>query len=338
MTLDTHIKSLITLGEKMSNFNDPILSGIIEQAYVHNNWFEQAEVKHCLSAWSKQLSAKNLIEWTSRYNFVKTENVNSIGLILAGNIPLVGLHDLISVIITNNKALVKLSSKDSILMKYVIETLYQIDEDYKHRIEIIERIQNPDAIIATGSNNSSRYFETYFGKYPNIIRKNRNSIALLDGKETKVQLEGLASDVFRYYGLGCRNITKVYVPKNYNLETIFKAFESFEHVMGNNKYKNNYDYNCTLLLMNKVPFLTNNFIMLKEDETLHAPTATVHIERYSDNKDLQKKVNALDTKKIQCISSDNIDIKDAINLGQCQQPNLWDYADNIDTIDFLLAL
>jgi hypothetical protein len=338
MNLDQHIQSLIKLGQQIVQFDDSDLSNIIHQAYVQNNWFDQDEMKHCLTAWSNELTEENLIEWTNRYDFSKKADPKNVGLILAGNIPLVGLHDIICVLLSGNKALVKLSSKDTFMMKYIILSLYQIDEAYKERIEIVERLTDHDAIIATGSNNSSRYFEHYFGNYPNIIRKNRTSIALLDGKESKLQLEALGNDIFRYFGLGCRNISKIYVPQDYKLDPIFEALASFEPIMHNNKYKNNYDYNCTLLLMNQVKFLSNDFLMLKEDNSFHAPTGTVHIERYADEADLKVKIDSIDLGTIQCISSDHIDVPNQIQLGQCQHPQLWDYADNIDTMEFLLGL
>jgi hypothetical protein len=338
MNLDQHIQSLIKLGQQIVQFDDSDLSNIIHQAYVQNNWFDQDEMKHCLTAWSNELTEENLIEWTNRYDFSKKADPKNVGLILAGNIPLVGLHDIICVLLSGNKALVKLSSKDTFMMKYIIFSLYQIDEAYKERIEIVERLTDHDAIIATGSNNSSRYFEHYFGNYPNIIRKNRTSIALLDGKESKLQLEALGNDIFRYFGLGCRNISKIYVPQDYKLDPIFEALASFEPIMHNNKYKNNYDYNCTLLLMNQVKFLSNDFLMLKEDNSFHAPTGTVHIERYADEADLKVKIDSIDLGTIQCISSDHIDVPNQIQLGQCQHPQLWDYADNIDTMEFLLGL
>ena len=338
MNLDQHIQSLIKLGQQIVQFDDSDLSNIIHQAYVQNNWFDQDEMKHCLTAWSNELTEENLIEWTNRYDFSKKADPKNVGLILAGNIPLVGLHDIICVLLSGNKALVKLSSKDTFMMKYIIFSLYKIDEAYKERIEIVERLTDHDAIIATGSNNSSRYFEHYFGNYPNIIRKNRTSIALLDGKESKLQLEALGNDIFRYFGLGCRNISKIYVPQDYKLDPIFEALASFEPIMHNNKYKNNYDYNCTLLLMNQVKFLSNDFLMLKEDNSFHAPTGTVHIERYADEADLKVKIDSIDLGTIQCISSDHIDVPNQIRLGQCQHPQLWDYADNIDTMEFLLGL
>jgi hypothetical protein len=338
MNLDQHIQSLIKLGQQIVQFDDSDLSNIIHQAYVQNNWFDQDEMKHCLTAWSNELTEENLIEWTNRYDFSKKADPKNVGLILAGNIPLVGLHDIICVLLSGNKALVKLSSKDTFMMKYIIFSLYKIDEAYKERIEIVERLTDHDAIIATGSNNSSRYFEHYFGNYPNIIRKNRTSIALLDGKESKLQLEALGNDIFRYFGLGCRNISKIYVPQDYKLDPIFEALASFEPIMHNNKYKNNYDYNCTLLLMNQVKFLSNDFLMLKEDNSFHAPTGTVHIERYADEADLKVKIDSIDLGTIQCISSDHIDVPNHIQLGQCQHPQLWDYADNIDTMEFLLGL
>lgn len=338
MNLDQHIQSLIKLGQQIVQFDDSDLSNIIHQAYVQNNWFDQDEMKHCLTAWSNELTEENLIEWTNRYDFSKKADPKNVGLILAGNIPLVGLHDIICVLLSGNKALVKLSSKDTFMMKYIIFSLYKIDEAYKERIEIVERLTDHDAIIATGSNNSSRYFEHYFGNYPNIIRKNRTSIALLDGKESKAQLEALGNDIFRYFGLGCRNISKIYVPQDYKLDPIFEALASFEPIMHNNKYKNNYDYNCTLLLMNQVKFLSNDFLMLKEDNSFHAPTGTVHIERYADEADLKVKIDSIDLGTIQCISSDHIDVPNHIQLGQCQHPQLWDYADNIDTMEFLLGL
>jgi hypothetical protein len=259
-----------------------------------------------------------------------------VGLILAGNIPMVGFHDVLCVLITGNVALIKASSQDARLIKYVLEMLIEIESSFKDQYYFVERLENFEAIIATGSNNTSRYFEYYFGKVPHIIRKNRNSVALLTGNETKEQLSELGHDIFDYYGLGCRNVSKLMVPKGYNFNFFFESIETYQPIINHHKYNNNYDYNKSIYLVNSDKHFDNGFLLLKEDERLASPLAVLFYEYY-DNLDSAQKLLEEQSDKIQCIvSTAPLQVQNqVVDFGKSQQPDLWDYADNIDTIEFL---
>jgi hypothetical protein len=262
-----------------------------------------------------------------------------IGLILAGNIPLVGFHDVLCVLITGNHALIKASTQDARLIKYVLNRLVKIDAAFKEQYTFVERLENFDAIIATGSNNTSRYFEYYFSKVPNIIRKNRNSVAVLTGNETTEQLHNLGHDIFDYYGLGCRNVSKLLVPKDYDFVPFFEAIESYQPTINHHKYNNNYDYNKSIYLVNRDKHLDNGFLLVKEDERMVSPLAVVFQEPYEDIRAVEALLSR-ESEKIQCIVSTvplNVS-NQVVDFGQSQQPALWDYADGIDTMDFLTKL
>jgi hypothetical protein len=256
---------------------------------------------------------------------------------MAGNIPLVGFHDFLSILISGHHVLVKQSSNDKHLLPFLAKYLEHVEPEFKNRIQFTEsKLEHFDAVIATGSDNTSRYFEYYFKDKPSIIRKNRNSIAVLTGNESEDQLKALSDDVFRYYGLGCRNVSKLYVPKNYDFDAFFKAMYSWHPIIHENKYANNYDYNKAVYLMSEFKMLENGFLMLKEDENFSSPIATLFYEHYESLDELK---NTLKRKKdqIQCVVSDGF-IEDEVKFGQTQLPNLWDYADGVDTITFSLTM
>ncbi|CDF79157.1 acyl-CoA reductase [Formosa agariphila KMM 3901] len=256
---------------------------------------------------------------------------------MAGNIPLVGFHDFISVLMSGHDVVVKQSSNDKHLLPYLAKYLEYVEPEFKSKINFVEgTLENFDAVIATGSDNTARYFEYYFKDKPSIIRKNRNSVAVLTGTETPEELEGLADDIFRYYGLGCRNVSKLYVPENYDFQGFFHAMYKWNHVINDHKYANNYDYNKAVYLMSEFEMLENGFLMIKEDKSFSSPIATVFYEYYNDVNELKTE---LISKKsdIQCIvSKDFIDYE--IVFGNTQSPDLWDYADNVDTMGFLLKI
>ncbi len=230
-----------------------------------------------------------------------------------------------------------MSSNDKILLPFVAEILKNIDSSFNDRIHFTEgKLENFDAVIATGSNNTATYFEYYFGKYPNIIRKNRNSVAVLTGNESKNELELLANDIFRYFGLGCRNISKLFIPKDYNFDLFFKAMYSWKDIINNHKYINNYDYNKAVYLMSNVDLLDNEFMLLKEDSGYSSPISVVFYEYY-DNKEVLEKKLISDNEKIQAIVS-TFGLKDEIPFGKAQTPSLWEYADGVDTLKFLNQL
>jgi hypothetical protein len=308
----------------------------LRKAEAENGWFTQENIRFALQSWKEALSEENLNEWVSNYNMEET-HPKTVAVIMAGNIPLVGFHDFLSVLITGNKVLAKLSSNDKTLLPFLAHQLIAIEPGFKDYIEFTEgRLENFDAVIATGSNNTSRYFDYYFGKYPNIIRKNRNSVAVLTGNETKTELTGLADDIFRYFGLGCRNVSKLYVPENYDFEKFFDAMFTWKEIIHNHKYINNYDYNKAVYLMDSFPLLDNEFMILKEDTGFSSPISVVFYELYGSMEQVEK-ILSEEAENIQCVVS-KAGLPDEIFFGETQTPKLWDYADGVDTVNFLLKL
>ncbi|WP_400073394.1 acyl-CoA reductase [Zobellia russellii] len=299
-----------------------------------NGWFTRENVIHALESWGQLLTEEKLSDWLKPYDLDKNKP-KKVALIMAGNIPLVGFHDFMSVLITGNKVLAKLSSNDNALILFIKDYLISIEPLLKDTIEISDgKMEGFDAVIATGSNNTSRYFEHYFSKVPNIIRKNRNSIAVLTGRESKEQINALGEDIFRYYGLGCRSVSKVFVPENYDFATLFEAVYSYHPIIEHVKYANNYDYNKAVYLMSEFKILDNGFLILKEDKSYSSPIASLFYERYDSLDNLKERLSQ-DTNELQCIVGEGI-IDSEIAFGNTQQPSLTDYADNVDTVDFLL--
>lgn len=353
MIINNKIQSFIELGHFLRQFNldndkkDPnVLHNdeffdafvtLIHRAQSLNGWFTPEQVYFAIQSWADALSEKNITTWLANYELNSQKNSKTVALVLAGNIPLVGFHDFLSVLVTGHKALIKLSSNDQNLLPFLASYLIKINPDLNNYIEFTQtKLENFDAVIATGSNNTARYFDYYFSKVPNIIRKNRNSVAILDGTETKEDLIALGEDIFRYYGLGCRNVSKLFVPQNYDFKLFFEAMYEYKDVIYYEKYANNYDYNKAVFLMSMFNILDNEFMTLKEDEGYSSPISSVFYEYYS-NLDAVLGRLFTDNEKIQCIVSKNIQ-KNHISFGKTQKPNLWDYADNADTIEFLLKI
>ena len=317
--------------------NDLFFDGFkhqIKLANEHNGWFTKKNIVFALDKWSNLLTESNINQWIIKYNF-NIEKPKTVAIIMAGNIPLVGFHDFLSVLLSGHNVLIKQSSNDKHLLPYLAKYLEVIEPRLKGRITFTEgELKDFDAVIATGSDNTARYFEYYFKNKPSIIRKNRNSVAILTGNETNEQLEGLADDIFRYYGLGCRNVSKIFVPKNYNFDAFFNAVYKWHPVINEAKYANNYDYNKAVYLMSEFDMLENGFLMIKEDKSYSSPIATLFYEYYSDINDIKEKIKT-DAEKIQCVVSNGV-LDNEIKFGCTQNPQLWDYADNIDTVEFLL--
>ncbi|WP_136666696.1 acyl-CoA reductase [Flavobacterium sp. H122] len=306
---------------------------LIELSQSHNGWFTPEQIYFSINSWAEALTEDNLNKWLSAYTFNEKEP-KIIGLILAGNIPLVGFHDFLSVLISGNKVLAKLSSNDQKLLPFLAKYIISIEPKLVERITFSEgKLEDFDAVIATGSNNTARYFEYYFREKPSIIRKNRNSVAVLNGNETQVELESLGEDIFRYYGLGCRNVSKLFVPKEYDFKLFFESIFPYGDIIHYEKYANNYDYNKAVFLMSLFKLLDNGFLTLKEDSSYASPISSVFYEYYDDLNLVKDKLKE-DSELIQCIVSNNL-IENSIAFGQTQKPNLWDYADNVDTIQFL---
>lgn len=319
--------------------NELFYDGMLHQlklAEERNGWFTRENSCFALQSWSKALLAENMEKWLSAYDF---DNVapKTVAIIMAGNIPLVGFHDFLSVLISGHNVIVKQSSKDKQLLPYLAKYLEYVEPKFKGSIAFTEgKLDTHDAIIATGSDNTARYFEYYFKNKPNIIRKNRNSVAVLTGAETNEQLQLLGEDIFRYFGLGCRNVSKLFVPKGYDFNRLFQAVYDWHKLTDIQKYANNYDYNKAVYLMSEFKFLDNGFFMLKEDESYGSPIATCFFEYYEDASTLKAKLQN-DADKIQCIVADGFS-ENEIAFGQTQHPQLWDYADGVDTVSFLLKI
>ena len=317
-------------------YNDLFFNSFIDLIALsqsHNNWFTPDNVHFSISSWSEALTENNINQWLSAYSFTEKEPKN-VGLILAGNIPLVGFHDFLSVLISGNNVLVKTSSKDDYLIKFLTKYLIALDNRFNEKITFVEgKLENFDAVIATGSNNTARYFEYYFKNKPSIIRKSRNSVAVLTGNETPEEMTLLSEDVFRYFGLGCRNVSKIFVPKNYNFDAFFNGMYAQKDVIYYEKYANNYDYNKAVFLMSNFQLLDNEFLTIKEDISHASPISSVFYEYYEDINEIKTRINK-DSDIIQCVVSNGV-IDNSVYFGKTQKPNLWDYADNVDTLDFL---
>ncbi|MEH6680097.1 MAG: acyl-CoA reductase [Sediminicola sp.] len=299
-----------------------------------NGWFTKENVLFSMENWSESLTAEKLGSWLSPYH-IRPDH-KKVLLVMAGNIPLVGFHDFLATVLTGNTALVKLSSNDNVLMPFVIKYLAAVAPILSDRMVVTDGlIKDYDVVIATGSNNTARYFERYFGNRPNIIRKNRNSVAVLTGGENREQLHALGEDIFRYYGLGCRSVSKLFVPTGYNFDPFFGAILPYSDIMDLPKYANNYDYNKAVYLMSEFSFLDNGFLMLKEDKSYSSPIATMFYETY-DSLDGLSDILQRDSDKLQCVVGNNA-VGGEIDFGKTQHPSLKDYADGMDTVEFLLT-
>ena len=333
LTAEKLIIALKKLGQFTAN-PDPDFKNLILSAPNSNAWFTVEEVEKALKALHQMLNDQDIETWFKSIKIA--EQPKKVGLILAGNIPMVGFHDVIAVLATGNIALIKLSSSDDKLLPALLKRLVEIEPLLAPHIIYIERLKDFDAVIATGSNNTSRYFEYYFGKVPNIIRKNRNSVAVLTGEESKEEIAMLGHDIFDYFGLGCRNVSKLFLPENYDIKNFYEPIESFQNIINHFKYNNNYDYNKSIYLVNAATHFDNGFLLLKEDENMVSPLAVLFYERYKNLEEVQERL-AKEEENIQCVVS-KADLKlntKVLAPGQSQAPKLWDYADNVDTIAFL---
>ncbi|MEE9373585.1 MAG: acyl-CoA reductase [Saprospiraceae bacterium] len=338
MTLDERIALLEILGDRLRDFSNPMVDMAITKAYHENQWFVPENTKKALTAIGDEfLGKEKLQQWLSQYDLSKIVS-KKVGLVLAGNIPLVGFHDLLCTFISGHHAVIKSSSKDQALVNLVLHLMIDIKAEVADNITTTERLTDFDAVIATGSNNTAQHFDYYFRKYPKIIRKNRVSVAVLNGDESKDTLQKLGDDVFSYYGLGCRNVSKIFIPKGYKLDQLFEAFNKYQDIIHHNKYNNNYSYNEAIWLMGQDNFLTNGFIILKEEKSLYSRISSLYYEYYQDTKSLLKLLE-IEKGNIQCVSTEmKLSGIDAIGIGQGQCPTLSDYADNVDTMDFLRML
>lgn len=346
LKFEDRLNSWKNLGDRLKKFADSgdeypdqwseEMARIVNRAVHHNGWFEKEQVMHAISAWANALSEKSLSLWMSRYpeTAFHPESPRSVGIVMAGNVPLVGLHDLLCVSLSGHRAMIKLSSDDNQIIPHLLKGLGEAADS----IQVVERLNGMEAVIATGSDNTARYFEHYFGKYPHIIRKNRKSIAVLDGSEDEATIQKLGEDVFRYFGLGCRSVSKLYLPGDFDLDRLFGAWLPFQDVVLNTKYAHNYDYHRAILLLDRKEFLENGFVVLRQHSSLSTPVSIVHYERYDSMEELKRELKT-DRDRLQCVVGN---INDAglpvVPFGKTQAPALWDYADGVDTLNFLSAL
>ena len=331
MKLQQRIELLEKLGFFLSE-NSIETEAVKQQAFIENSWFIPAfidlQLKNICSAF---LHREKLQQWASHYHLDDNVSRNNVGVVMAGNIPLVGFHDFVSVFISGHKQTIKLSSKDSVLMKYIVEKMTGWDPRVKDHITFAELLKDCDAYIATGSNNSARYFEYYFSKYPSVIRRNRTSVAVLDGNETAAELDQLADDVHLYFGLGCRNVTKLYVPSSYDFVPLLKVFEKYLYFSDHNKYRNNFDYYLSLQMMSSRFYMTNNSIVLREETSVFSPISVLNYGFYDNEESLMMQLEM--DENLQCIMGHK-----GLPFGRSQCPQLMDYADGVDTMQFLLSL
>lgn len=319
------------LGGKENSYSQE-LNKLITNQQFSNPWFTPENVRLAIEAISSMLERDKLQMWTDMYpELADTPGGQNVGIIMAGNIPMVGFHDFLTVLVSGNNVIAKTSSKDKDLIKFIAGILSNINRQFADKISFTEGvIKNFNSIIATGSDNTSRYFEYYFSKYHHIIRKNRNGVAIINGSETERELIALGFDVFSYFGLGCRNVSKIFLPENYDLNVLVKAWEHYSPVFNHHKYANNYEYNKAVYMVNQEPFKDAGFLIFRESTSLSSPVAVLYHEFYKNEDELEAKINS-SKNKIQCIAGRN-----EIPFGKTQYPDLWDYADGIDTMKFLL--
>jgi len=338
MTLAERIDAFSELGNKLRKLSnsDSDLDNIVDKAGNENRWFTPQSIAQAIEGITFLLDTDKLHNWVKNYNVSQTPN--QVGIVMAGNIPLVGFHDFLCVILAGHTAVIKPSSQDMVLIKTIIEMLVKIDPRLSERIIIAEKLNNVDAVIATGSDNTSRYFKKYFQNIPHIIRKNRTSVAVLSGLESENELQLLGHDIFSFFGLGCRNVAKIYLPIGYDMKILLKAQEGHREVINHPKYFNNYEYNKAIYLINGVDHLDTGFALFTQNTDTVSPLAVIYYEEYADLLHLYDTLK-LNADKIQCIvSNSKLASLPTVSFGQAQQPDIDDYADNVDTMAFLCKL
>ncbi len=330
MNIEQRIETLLSL-KKYLKENSTEWQKIKQEATYKNSWFIENFIELSIeNICTYFLNETKLKTWISKYNIDEKLN-KKVGLIMAGNIPLVGFHDFLCVFASGHNLIMKASSKDEVLIKHIVEKMCEWNDELSNKISFQETLKGCDAYIATGSNNSSRYFEFYFSKYPNIIRRNRTSVAILKGNETAEELNLLATDIQLYFGQGCRNVTHLFVPKNYDFIGLINALKQFNYFTDFHKYKHNYDYQLAMLMMNNKFYMTDGSVLLSENESIFSAISQVHYSFYETIEDVKNKIEK--NNDIQCIVGN-----DFTAFGAAQQPSLTDYADGVDTMKFLCEL
>ncbi|OFX80116.1 MAG: hypothetical protein A2X12_09550 [Bacteroidetes bacterium GWE2_29_8] len=336
--LGNDIENIIKIIQNKDNLKNEYSSYVelIRTEHIYNPWFTQDNIIKALNSIRENLIEEDLTKWIKPY-YTELQNgkIQNVAVIMAGNIPLVSFHDILSVLITGNKLIAKVSSQDKNLPIMIFDLLYKINPQFKSLISIENRLSNYDKVIATGSNNSSRYFDFYFGKKPIILRKHRNSIAVINGNETKEELSLLGNDLFTYFGLGCRNVSKIYIPEFYDINNILNNILEHSEIVNHNKYGNNYDYYKTIFMMNSLEIIDNGFVLFKKDDSIHTPVAVVNYQYYENIEEVSN-IIMKNIEQIQCVVNQNNIFANSVRFGQTQNPKLHDYSDAINTLEFLL--
>jgi len=333
MNHSDRLAAFVALGQRLHTLSEDELASLGARARNQNNWFTPTNVAYAIRGIAEMLAEEPLRQWAGRYP-AEPEQPRQIGVVMAGNIPLVGFHDMLCVLLSGHILLAKPSSDDTVLMTWIAGELVEIEPRFEEWIRFAPRLNAADAFIATGSDNTGRYFEYYFGKKPNLIRRNRTSLAILTGRESDHDLGLLGEDIFRYYGLGCRNVSKLYVPLGFSFPTLLDALQPWHHILDHHKYQNNYDYNKSILLVNGVPHYDNGFLLLTESPQLVSPISVVHYEGYQNEVDLVERLTMV-AAQTQCLVSAGGQYPGSFAFGRAQHPQVWDYADGIDTMKFL---
>lgn len=337
MTLQKTINALCRVGQIFSTAENVDLQTAAHKAYAKNKWFSAENIELSLSYWGKKLTLPQLQQWIEKEGIEENSAPKTVGIVSAGNIPLVGLHDVVSALLAGHKVKVKLSTDDEPLMLFFIQQFTLANPTLGQNIQAVDKLEGIDAAIATGSNNTARYFEYYFGKYPNIIRKNRNSIAVLTGNESVETMQKIGFDMMSYFGKGCRNVTQLWAPQGYDWVKFLDALQGYVYLADHNKYVNNYHYHRAILLLNKDEHLDAGFLLVREDRKIYSPIGMVNYAYYNDINEVKDFITQ-NTDSIQCVVSENPAIENAVSPGQTQNPELWEYADGVNTVAFLKGL
>lgn len=333
MTLHERLQAFAALGTALQALTPEQIRELAARAGQANAWFDEMNVAKAFNGIVQLLDAENLQDWVYGYQLEEVPP-RKVGVVMAGNIPMVGFHDMLSVLLAGHELYAKLSSEDSFLMQYLAGELIRLAPEFGNKIHFVERLKDTDAVIATGSDNTARYFEYYFGKKPHIIRRNRSSLAILTGEETTADLQALGQDIFQFYGLGCRNVSKLFVPKEYDFIPFFEALEPLKNLAEHHKYYNNFDYNKSILLVNKRHHYDNGFLLVTESEQLVSPISVLHYQAYETAQELRQLVEGV-ADRTQCLVSAAGWYKNSTAFGKAQCPDVWDYADGVDTLNFL---
>ncbi|WP_317129590.1 acyl-CoA reductase [Hymenobacter setariae] len=331
----SRLAAFAALGQRLATLTDDELTDLAARARNRNGWFDLPNVRAAIAGIAHLLQEPQLSQWAGRYPAEPTEP-RQVGVVMAGNIPLVGFHDLLCVLLSGHTLLAKPSKEDTVLMLWIAKELTEIEPAFAEHIQFVERLNAADAFIATGSDNTARYFEYYFRNKPHLIRRNRTSLGILTGHESAEELAQLGSDIFQYYGLGCRNVSKLYVPEGYDFVPLLNALQPYQRVLDHHKYQNNYDYNKSILLVNAVPHFDNGFLLLTEREAVVSPISVVHYSTYTQEIDLLDQLTNV-AAQTQCLVSAGGRYPGSFPFGRAQTPGVTDYADGIDTMEFLAA-